>query len=101
MPDIKLEDLNGEARDMAEVIGVEATLKLHELYGGTTVYFRVLARLTNPSLYRQIREDYYVLGKSIDDIRRERGYTEKWIREIIFGEGDPRQAILFEKLSRK
>ncbi len=101
MPDIKLEDLSGEARDMAEIIGVEATLKLHELYGGTTVYFRVLARLTNPSLYRQIRDDFYINGKDIDTIRRERGYSEKWIREIIFGDGDPRQTVMFEKMTGK
>ncbi len=101
MPDVKLEDLSGDARDMAELVGVEATLKLHTHFGGTTVYFRMPDELALPSRHRQIRDDFYIHGKSIDDIRRERGYTERWIREIIFGDGDPRQTILFEKVKVK
>lgn len=95
---IQLEDLDGETKDLAELIGIEPTLRLLQTYGGSRIYFRVLDQVLLPAKYRQVRDAYFKANKSVDEIRRETGYTETWIREILFGDGDPRQPSLFERM---
>lgn len=99
---IRLDDFDEETRALAELLGsVEQALLLHEHYGGTRHYFRQLDSILLPAIYRRIREAYHKEGWSIKKIIEETGYTEVWIRKILFGDGDTRQGLLFEDVMTK
>lgn len=44
MEDVKIEDLSGVYREIAEELGLEAALKLGEMFGGGSPYFPKLSR---------------------------------------------------------
>lgn len=45
MDNIKIQDLQGEQRQIAETIGLEAYLKLVKIYGGTNIYIAKIDKL--------------------------------------------------------
>lgn len=96
---VEIADLDGDLKEIAELIGVEATMKLVEVYGGSRLYFPVPDQVLIPVRHRRVLKAYFEEGKSIDDIRRETRYGESTIREILFKNGDTRQTAMFEKLS--
>ncbi len=93
---VTLADLEGDIREIADLTGIEAAMKLVDVYGGTRLYIPVLGQVLIPVKHRHVLDLYYKEGKSVDDIRRETRYGESTIREILFKNGDPRQGALFE-----
>ena len=60
--ELKLEDLQGEARELAETIGMDAFRRLVDVYGGTgRVYIPQADKLLIPIRDRLIREPSRVL----------------------------------------
>ena len=57
--ELKLEDLQGEARELAETIGMDAFRRLVDVYGGTgRVYIPQADKLLIPIRDRLIRDEY-------------------------------------------
>ena len=87
-------DLEGDMRDVADIVGIENTIKLAEYFGGTRIHFRLLGEMLVPVEHRAIRDAFFIEGKDLDTIRREFEISESTLREIIFKNGDTRQTIL-------
>jgi hypothetical protein len=98
LKDVMLEDLDGDLKEVADLIGVENAMKLVEVYGGSRLYIPVPAAVLVPSVHRRISEMYFIENKSLDEIRIETGKAESTIRTVLFKNGDCRQTPLFEKL---
>ena len=78
--DIKSEFLNGIYGDLADILGVEAALKVHKYYRGQAVSFPV--ELYKKSyISAKIVKEYD--GSNIKQLATKFGYSEKWIRKII------------------
>ena len=57
--ELKLEDLQGEARELAETIGMDAFRRLVDVYGGTgRVYIPQADKLLIPIRDRLLRDEY-------------------------------------------
>lgn len=77
---IKCEDLNGAYNEIAELLGIEAAVKLHETFRGQQLTFPVHL-FCKDFIERQIIEAYN--GSNIKQLATRFGYSEKWIREIV------------------
>lgn len=77
---LKPSDLCGAYAEIASLLGVEATLKLHSRYRGTQVSFPV-ELLSREYIFEKIKEEYN--GKNIRELATKYGYTEKWVRKIL------------------
>ena len=70
--ELELEDLQGEARDLAETIGMDAFRRLVDVYGGTgRVYIPQADKLLIPIRDRLIRDEYN------GDVYKRQGYMLK------------------------
>lgn len=79
---LTIDDLHGDTRDLAETIGMEAFLKLIEVYGGTgRLYIPQASVLTIPIRDAQIREEYD--GTNLLNICRKWGISEGTVRRIV------------------
>ena len=79
---LTIDDLHGDTRDLAETIGMEAFLKLIEVYGGTgRRYIPQASVLTIPIRDAQIREEYD--GTNLLNICRKWGISEGTVRRIV------------------
>ena len=74
--------LNGAYAEIASILGIEAALKLHEIYRGTQLSFPV-EFLSREYIFEQINNEYD--GTNIRELATKYGYTEKWIRKIVKG----------------
>ncbi len=80
LKEIKSEYLNGVYGDLAEILGVEAALRVHKYYRGQTVSFPV--ELYKKSyISSKIAGEYD--GSNVKQLATKFGYSEKWIRKII------------------
>ncbi len=79
-------------QDIAEIIGVEATLSLSEYLGGTRFYFRKLDGLLMDKRDERIRKEF--TGFNHLELARRYGLTETRIRDIL--RGKLQQGKLFE-----
>lgn len=77
---IKCEDLNGAYNDLANLLGVEAVLKLHADYRGQQLTFPVQL-FSREYMISQILKEYD--GSNVKKLATQFGYSEKWIRKII------------------
>lgn len=75
-----IKDLNGAYSEIANLLGIDAALKLHAKYRGTQVFFPV-ELLSRDFIAKQIVEEYN--GHNVRDLAIKYGYTEKWIRKIL------------------
>ena len=79
---LTVDDLHGEARDLAEAIGMEAFLKLVEVYGGTgRLYIPQASILAIPIRDAQIRQEYD--GTNLLKLCRKWGLSENSVRRIV------------------
>ena len=83
--DIRLEDLPEECRQIAEVIGLAATLALVQARGGEPLYLPKPERLAIQARNRAIRAQFD--GCNHHELARKFSLTVQWIREIV---GRPR-----------
>lgn len=79
-------------QDIAEIIGVEATLQLSEYLGGTRFYFRKLDGLLMDKRDEQIRKEF--TGNNHLPLARKYNLTETRIRDILRGKSS--QCKLFD-----
>lgn len=82
LKELKLEDLDGRARELAEAIGMEGFIRLVDTYGGTSnLYVPVAEQLVRPVRDEMIRREYN--GRNIYELARKWGLTDRSIREIV------------------
>ena len=77
---IKCEYLNGAYSELANLLGIEAVLKIHSAYRGQQITFPVQLFSKN-FIKKQITEEYN--GKNVKHLAIKYGYSEKWIRKIL------------------
>ncbi len=79
--DIKLKDLQGDQRELAEIIGIEKYLELVTRYGGTTIYIAKKDKLLNAKRDLSIVKKFN--GYNYKSLANEYQLTERMVREII------------------
>ncbi len=77
---IKYEQLNGAYSELADILGVDAVIKIHSKYRGTQIFFPV-ELFSRDFIAKKITEEYN--GHNVRELAIKYGYTEKWIRKII------------------
>lgn len=77
---IKTEYLNGAYSELANLLGIEAVLKIHSEYRGQQIFLPV-DLFSKEFIWNQIVEEYN--GHNIRQLATKYGYTEKWIRKIL------------------
>ncbi len=84
---LTLGDLREEQRQIAEIIGVEAYLKLTRVFGGTTIYIAKAEEIIKRAdRDRQIREEFD--GSNYAQLAVKYGLTEVWIRNIVYDKAE-------------
>lgn len=78
--DVKNEALGGIYRELATLVGIDNTLKIHANYRGQQVTFPV-ELYSKAYIAAQIAREYD--GKNIKQLATKFGYSEKWIRKIL------------------
>ena len=92
--EISVDDLPEEYRIIADIIGLENTLKLAEYVGGLQFYFRKLDTFIARKKEEYIRKHFN--GRNHKELARATGYSERWVYEILRNGRDERQNRLFE-----
>lgn len=94
MDNIKIQDLQGEQRQIAETIGLEAYLKLVKIYGGTNIYIAKIDKLL--SIKRDMEIVKRFNGYNYKSLANQYRLSERAVREIINRENSQ---ILNQQLS--
>ena len=82
MRNLSLEDLEGNARELAELIGMEGFIRVVEVYGGSSnLYIPKAEQLVRPLRDDCIRREFN--GSNMSQLARKWGLTERYIREIL------------------
>lgn len=77
---IKCEYLNGAYSELANLLGIEAVLKIHSAYRGQQITFPVQL-FSKEFLKKQIVDEYN--GYNIKQLATKYGYSEKGVRQIL------------------
>ena len=77
---IKGEYVNGAYNELANLLGIEAVLKIYNTYRGQQLTLPVQL-FSKDFIIRQIVEEYD--GYNIKQLATKFGYSEKWIRKIL------------------
>lgn len=77
---IKGEYLNTAYSELANLLGMDAVLKIHAQYKGTQMFFP-MELFSREFIAKQIVEEYD--GHNIRELATKYGYTEKWVRKIL------------------
>lgn len=89
IPPIGLDDLPEEARQIAEVIGVDNLLALSDALGGEQLYVPRPERLAAARRNREIRAAFN--GRNYRELAQRHGLTVRWIRTIVAGGDAPEE----------
>lgn len=81
MKQVEPGDLPEVYQEMAELIGVEATVHLARIYAGTSVYFPKLERALLSLRNRAIRKEFD--GTNIRQLARRWGLSARHVRYIV------------------
>ncbi len=81
MKQVEAGDLPEVYQEMAELIGVEATVHLARIYAGTSVYFPKLERALLSLRNRAIRKEFD--GTNIRQLARRWGLSARHVRYIV------------------
>ena len=81
LDNIQLEDLDGDQRQLAETIGIEAYRDLVKQYAGTHIYVPEHETFKANQRNAQIRKDFD--GYNFRELARKYGLTESSIRRIV------------------
>ena len=82
--ELKLDDLEGEQRALAECLGLEAYKRLLLMYAGSTFTVRMPDKITIPLRNKRIRSEFN--GYNWGELARKYNLHEKTIRNIVSGE---------------
>ena len=77
---IKGEYLNSAYSELANIIGIDAVLKIHATYRGQQIFFPVDLFIKD-FIKNQFIEEYD--GYNVRHLASKYGYTEKWIKKIL------------------
>ena len=77
---IKGEYLNSAYSELADLIGIDAVLKIHAAYRGQQIFYPV-DLFSKDFIKKQIIEEYN--GYNVKQIALKYGYTEKWVKKIL------------------
>lgn len=77
---IKGEYLHSAYSELADLIGIDAVLKIHAAYRGQQIFFPV-DLFSKDFIKKQIIEEYD--GYNVKKLALKYGYTEKWIKKIL------------------
>lgn len=77
---VESKDLCGVYSEIANLLGLEAALKLHSAYHGQQISFPVHF-YSNEYIARLIVEEYD--GMNVKQLATKYNYSEKWVRKII------------------
>lgn len=83
---LKVEHLEGDQRQLAETIGIEAYIKLIRMYSGSAVYVPTIDNITLQLRDKLICEEYN--GYNAFELAKKYGLSERWILNIT---GDIRE----------
>ena len=79
--DIRLDDLTGNQREIAELIGLDNYIKLSKCYGGdSSLYIQKYSEIVKNARNREIRKKYN--GYNIRQLARMYNLSEQHIRQI-------------------
>lgn len=92
--EITVDELPESYQDIAQIIGIEATLQLSEYLGGMRFYFRKIDGLLMDKRDECIRKEFD--GSNHVALARRYGLTETRIRDIL-ARKRPTQCGLFEE----
>ncbi len=81
LENLQLEHLDGDQKQLAETIGIEAYRKVASLYAGSVMYVPTVERLTKKVRDSSIRDEYNGYNQRALAIKY--GVSEQWIRTII------------------
>ena len=77
---IKNEQLNGVYADLANLLGIDAVLKIHNEFRGQQLSMPVRL-FAQPFIVSQIVESYD--GHNVKALATRYGYSEKWVRQML------------------
>lgn len=77
---LKCHHLNGAYNELANLLGIDAVLKIHSMYRGQQITFPV-ELFSKEFIAKQIVCEYN--GYNIKQLATKFGYSEKWIRKIL------------------
>lgn len=80
---LSADDLPGDLRMIAEVVGVENTIKLSTAFRGCTLYFRSIDHILRSKRNIEIRKDYDSGGVRVIDIARKYNLSKRQIEYIL------------------
>ena len=84
LEELTMEDLKGEAWELAETIGLDAFKRLVQAYNGTgRLYIPQCSRITAPIRDRHIYEDYGHGGLDVPKLALKYALTDAYLRQII------------------
>lgn len=81
LQEIDISELPEQYQEMAELIGLENTIKLIEHFGKTTVYFLSLDRFIREKKRQYILRNFK--GSNHRELARITGYSLVWVYEIL------------------
>lgn len=97
---IKIEDISGELSEVAEEIGLEATLRLVKLRGGEMFYVPKMESVTRAARDRSIRAAFN--GSNHSELAKKHSLTESHVRSIVRqnadGEDSPNKKMIQTEL---
>lgn len=77
---IRLEDLFGNQREIAEIIGVEKYIELTKTYGGDNIYIQKYSEVLKIQRNAEIRSKFN--GYNANELANEYNLTERYIRML-------------------
>lgn len=77
---IRLEDLFGNQRDIAEIIGIDKYIELTKTFGGDNIYIQKYSEVCKIQRNSEIRDKFN--GYNSEELAREYDLTERYVRMI-------------------
>ena len=81
MEHIKLSDLQGDQRELAELIGIENYIKMVQRYSGTSIYIAKIDKLLNSKRDAEIIKSFN--GRNYRYLAYKYRLSERAVRDII------------------
>ncbi len=78
---IKIEDLDEEQKQLAELIGIDKYKILLQTYGGMSIYIPKPDSFAATIRNEQIKQEFN--GSNFKELSRKYGLTEVWVRNIV------------------
>lgn len=89
--DIKLSDLQGDQRELAQLIGIDMYIKVVKRYGGTNIYIAKMDKLLNVKRDEEIYKEFN--GYNYKYLANKYNLAERTVREIIARENNRLKVI--------